>query len=432
MTANRKVAHRRLSRRGFLAAASATAGLLAFGRASMARQSTESADSTDSTIPVPADPTKVQGLPFSERGIRSPFVTDAREIFGVPGDNPLNETNGWSLSPLQDFNGIITPSDLHYQVNHGGTAIIDPSQHELVIYGLVDRPMSYSLDDLMRFPSETHIHFLECSGNSFYGYSESTPDLTLQTMHGLTSTSEWTGVPVSTLMQEVGVQPEAVWALAEGSDAAVMSRSIPVEKLWDDALIAWGQNGEAIRPEQGYPFRLLLPGWEGNMNVKWLRRLVFSVEPFQTFEETRDYTDPLADGFARQYTFPMEAKSLITWPSSGQTVAGPGFWVISGIAWSGSGTIERVEVSVDGGENWQEAQLSGLVLPKSHTRFHFPWEWDGRETTIMSRATDDTGYIQPTREELLQVRGEYYLYHFNGIQPWDIAADGTVTNGWAQ
>jgi sulfane dehydrogenase subunit SoxC len=376
------------------------------------------------TVPqVPDDPTKVQGQPASELGDRSPFEAPRRIV--PPGGRA-------SMTPLDLLNGIITPSDLHYEILHGGVPLIDPSRYTLTVHGLVDRPTVFMLDDLKRFPSTSRIMFLECSGNSGAGWTKAPPTATAQTLCGLTSTSDWTGVPVSTLMREVGVQSAATWVLAEGEDAAVLSRSIPIEKMQDDAFIAYGQNGEALRPEQGYPARLMLPGWEGNTNVKWLRRLKFGDQPFETREETDKYTDPMPDNSARQFTFVMEAKSVITWPTPRIGVMpGLGPWEIRGIAWSGRGRITRVEVSTDGGTSWADAQLVDPVLPIAHARFLFPWTWDGSEAILTSRATDETGYVQPTRDELVSVRGTGSVYHYNGQQNWHIAADGTITNFYA-
>ena len=269
--------------------------------------------------------------------------------------------------------------------------------------------------------------FLECSGNGLTEWQKPTMK-TVQGTHGLTSTAEWTGVPLSAILKEVGVGPGAKWVLAEGADAAVLTRSIPIDKCEDDALLAYGQNGEAIRPEQGYPLRLLLPGWEGNINVKWLRRLELSDVPFETREETSKYTDLLPDGKARQFTFVMEAKSVITFPSGEMKLPGPGFYEISGLAWSGRGRITRVEVSTDGGATWADARLQDPVLPICHTRFRFPWSWDGRPAILQSRCTDETGYVQPTIRQLVDVRGVYSTYHLNGIQSWAVAQDGSVSN----
>ena len=258
---------------------------------------------------------------------------------------------------------------------------------------------------------------------------------TVQSMFGLTSTSEWIGVPLSTILSEVGVKDGAGWLLAEGADAAVMTRSIPLEKCWDDAILVYGQNGEAIRPEQGYPLRLLLPGWEGNTHIKWLRRLEISDKPFMTREETSKYTDVMKGGKARQFTFTMEAKSVITFPSGEMKLPGAGFYEVTGLAWSGRGTITKVEISTDGGNTWHLASLDGPVLPVCHTRFKFPWRWNGAPALLQSRCTDETGYVQPSNEQLVTARGLFghakfgSIYHNNGIQSWAVAADGDVTNG---
>src|SRR5919205_153014 len=410
----------RLSRRRLLALASAAAAALAFGQPG----STQSPASGSSPSPsAGADRTKVQGTPISHLGNRSPFVHLERTF----ADNPTR-TASWSLTPLQDLNGIITPSQLHFERHHAGVPTIDPAKHRLLIHGLVDRPMEYTIEDIKRFPSSTRIMFLECSGNSLDGWGTPKPDATAQSLHGLASTGEWTGVPVSTLLKEVGVKPEAKWALAEGADAAMMDRSIPIEKLMSDAFIAYGQNGEDIRPEQGFPMRLMLPGWEGNANIKWLRRLQFGTGPWMTREETSKYTDVMPDGTAWQFTFPMEAKSLITWPSGGQVVPGLGQWEVTGVAWSGRGKIQKVEISTDNGQTWQEAQLQDPVLPISFTRFRHLWNWNGDEVVLMSRATDETGYVQPTKQQLVAVRGTQSVYHYNGIQPWRVGKDGKVAN----
>lgn len=383
----------------------------------------------ESDIVVPDDPTSVQGMALSQQGLRSPFVDLQREINDP--DAPLLAA-GWTFTPLQDLEGTITPSDLHFERHHSGVTMIDPAEHRLVIHGMVDQPMQFTVWDLERMPQESHIYFIECSGNSLAGYPGGDEDSTAQNIHGLVSTSEWIGVPVRLLIEQVGLDPASTWALFEGSDAAVMTRSVPVEKLMDDALIALTQNGEPIRPAQGYPMRLVLPGWEGNMQIKWLRRIEFGDAPFHTKEETRHYTDRLPDGQSRQFTYAMEAKSVITRPSPGRALAGAGTWIISGIAWSGRGRIERVEVSTDGGGTWEDAQLLGDIRPNSTVRFHYPWEWDGEEAMLMSRATDETGYVQPTREALLEERGEDYTYHYNGIQSWRLHPDGTLTNGYVE
>jgi sulfane dehydrogenase subunit SoxC len=239
---------------------------------------------------------------------------------------------------------------------------------------------------------------------------------------------EWTGVPLATLLAETGVRREAGWVLAEGADAAAMARSVPIAKALDDALVVYGQNGERLRPEQGYPLRLLLPGFEGNMNVKWLRRLKVGEQPWETREETSKYTDLMPDGRARQFTFVMEAKSVITRPSGGQRLTGgPGFYEISGLAWSGRGKIDKVEVSTDGGQTWSAAQLQQPVLSKALVRFRAPWRWPGGPALLQSRAVDETGYVQPRHAELVDARGLNSYYHYNAIQTWRVAPDGKVS-----
>jgi sulfane dehydrogenase subunit SoxC len=407
-TVNKRAA---LTRRSLLA----TAGSLAGSAALLGVASAQ-------VIPqVPDDPTKVQGRPPNEIGDRSPFEQPRRTPSATS-----------SQTPLDLLNGIITPSDVHYERHHAGVPLIDPRRYSLTIHGMVDRPTVFSLDDLKRFPSLSRIMFLECSGNSGAGWAKGPATGTAQSLHGLTSTSDWTGVPVSTLMKEAGVQSGATWALAEGEDAAVLSRSVPIDKLMDDAFIAYGQNGEALRPEQGYPARLILPGWEGNINVKWLRRLKFADQPFETREETSKYTDPMPDSSARQFTFAMEAKSTITWPTTKIGVMpAMGPWEIRGIAWSGRGRITRVEVSTDGGKTWADARLADPVLPIAHTRFLLPWTWTGSDDILTSRATDETGYVQPSRDDLVAARGTGSIYHYNGQQNWRVAANGTITNYYA-
>lgn len=367
---------------------------------------------------VPPDPTKIPGASVSPLGDRSPFERP-RRIVGADS----------SATPLQDLWGIVTPADLHFERHHAGVPAIDPDRYKLLVHGMVERPTVFDLSALTRFPSVSQLYFLECSGNGLLSYRGIRPNLTPQFIDGLTSTSEWTGVPLATLFREVGVKPGAKWFLAEGGDAAVLTRSIPIEKGWDDALIAYGQNGEALRPAQGYPARLLLPGWEGNANVKWIRRIEISDRPFMTREETSRYTDPLADCTARMFSFVLDAKSIITSPAYPVTLPGKGWWSITGLAWSGRGRITRVDVSTDGGRLWTPAELQHPVLPKCHTRFRYLWNWDGNETTLMSRAVDETGYVQPTLEQLQRARGLGTAYHFNHIRVWRVLGDGTVLFG---
>jgi sulfane dehydrogenase subunit SoxC len=375
---------------------------------------------------LPEDPTKDQGRMMGVDGgygSRSQFEREVRWF------NPTRTASG---TPTQNGYGIITPSGLHYERHHAGIPNIDPAKHRLVIHGMVDRPIKYSLADLKRFPTVSRTYFMECSGTTGRELMKAT-DPTVQRTHGLVSTSEWTGVPLSTLLKQTGLKPEAAWVLAEGADAAVMTRSVPVDKCLSDALIVFAQNGEAIRPEQGYPIRLFLPGWEGNISIKWLRRLEVSDKPYYTREETSKYTDLITTtGKARIFTFTMEAKSVITFPSGEMKLPGPGFYEITGLAWSGRGKIARVEVSVDGGRSWSLAALQDPVLPICQTRFRFPWIWEGQPAVIQSRTTDETGYTQPTHQQLIAERGPLeapgMFYHMNAIQSWGISADGSVKN----
>ena len=396
----------RISRRSLLAGVAGAAGVAVLDRVGLAQ------------VEVPPDATKVPGGPLSVLGQRSPFERPRR----IPLTNA-------SLTPLQDLRGIVTPSDLHYERHHAGVPSLDPHRYKLLIHGMVERPTVFDLEALRRFPAVSRFHFLECSGNGGPAYRDLRPDLSPQLIDGLTSTSEWTGVPLATLLREVGVQPGAKWFLAEGGDAAVLARSIPIEKAWDDALIAYGQNGEALRPEQGYPARLLVPGWEGSANVKWIRRIELSDQPFMTREETAKYTDPLPDGTARIFSFVMDAKSLITFPAYPVTLPEPGWYELAGLAWSGRGRVTRVDVSSDGGTTWAPGELQEPVLPKCHTRFRALWRWDGREALLMSRAVDETGYLQPTLAELRRVRGRGTTYHFNNIRGWKVHPDGRVVFG---
>jgi sulfane dehydrogenase subunit SoxC len=396
------------SRRWFLAVGGAVTAALAACR---------------SKAPAAALEPRALGAPISPYGSRSHFEKATR--FFRPTTIPEEAS---SRTPLQDTYGIITPSSLHFERHHAGVPDLDPAAHTLTIHGLVDRPTVFTVDDLKRLPSVSRIVFLECSGNSgseWRGPGESD----VQRAHGLTSCSEWTGVRLSMLLNECGVQPAGTWVLGEGADACKLARSVPIAKAMDDALVVYGQNGEALRPEQGYPLRLLLPGWEGNTNVKWLHRLRVMDQPAMTRWETSKYTDLMADGSARQFTFDMDAKSLITRPSGGQTLPGPGVYEMTGLAWSGRGAIARVEVTTDGGTTWTKAELQEPVLPRAHTRFRSTWRWDGKETRFASRCVDDTGYEQPALAALVSARGANSTYHNNAIQVWNIAADGTITNG---
>jgi sulfane dehydrogenase subunit SoxC len=368
---------------------------------------------------------KTPGRSFSAYGMPSRWQEKVqRSIAAAPG----RAGTGTSRTPLHLLEGTITPNGLHFERHHNGVPDIDPKQHELLIHGMVQRPLAFSIDALMRYPMETHVRFIECSGNSG-GYNQAQPQQTTAGgLNGLLSCSEWTGVRLATLLQEAGVSSAGKWVIAEGADAAAMSRSVPLEKCLDDALIALYQNGEAIRPEQGYPMRLLLPGWEGNINVKWLRRLNVTDAPVDARDETSHYTELMPNGKARQYMFVQAVKSVIVKPSFGMTMKGPGFYEVSGLAWSGAGRVSKVEVSADGGRTWALAALNEPVLPKALTRFRLPWQWDGRPSILVSRATDQTGEVQPTRSAWLAQYAPGQFYHFNGLQSWGIDADGTVKN----
>jgi sulfane dehydrogenase subunit SoxC len=349
----------------------------------------------------------------------------------VVGGTPNVQGSGVSLTPHHRLHGTITPNSLHFERHHSGVPDIDPDQHRLLIHGAVRRALTFDVASLLRYPTVTRIQFLECAGNSGQNLNPTAPQAPAGVIHGLMSCSEWTGVPLSILLDEAQVERGAEWVLAEGADAAAMSRSVPLAKLMDDAIVALYQNGERLRPENGYPLRLFLPGWEGNMSVKWLRRLKVVSEPTMTRDETSHYTDVLLDGKALILTYPMEVKSIITSPSTGLNLRGPGFYEITGLAWSGLGRVRRVEVSADGGRTWAEAALGEPVLPKSFTRFRMAWRWDGGPAVLMSRAVDESGAVQPTRASLVAERGERPNYHNNAIQAWAVAGSGEVSNVFA-
>ncbi|MBI3376047.1 MAG: sulfite dehydrogenase [Betaproteobacteria bacterium] len=368
---------------------------------------------------------KIQGEPVNWHPYGLPSEFEKRVVkFKRASVQP---TEGVSLTPLQHLHGTITPSGLVFERQHGGVPNIDPAQHRLMLHGMVRRPLIWTMDDLLHFPSVSRVLFLECSGNTSRDW-RSPVSKDVQQTHGLLSCCEWTGVPLATLLDEAGLQPDARWVLAEGGDASGHTRSLPVEKCLEDILVVYAQNGEMLRPEQGYPLRLIVPGWEGNVCVKWLRRLKVGDAPFHTRQETSRYTDLMPDGSARQFSFAMEAKSVITRPSGGHRVTYRGFHEISGLAWSGQGRIRRVDVSTDGGRNWREAALQEPVLHRALTRFRFAWNWDGSAALLQSRAMDETGYVQPTRAQMIALRGFNSRYHYNAIQSWGIAASGEVTH----
>jgi sulfane dehydrogenase subunit SoxC len=413
-----------LSRRGLLFAAGTTAGAAAVafpGRTLAANGAPPGAALYD----VAKDPTRELGRPLGVDGgygTRSQFETAIR----APAPNPTRYTT-WSYTPLASLIGNITPSGLHFERHHAGVPTIDPAKHSLVVHGLVSTAKRFTMEDIKRMPSVTRKYFIECSGNTNSEWSSAKGN-NVQFTHGLLSTSEWTGVAFSTFARKVGLKPDGAWVVAEGFDGAVMTRSIPLEKMLRDALIAYGQNGEAIRPEQGYPLRIVLPGFEGNTQIKWLQSLQVSDVPFMSREETSKYTDLMPDGRAWQFVFEMDAKSVITFPSGEMKLPGPGYYEIRGLAWSGRGRISRVEVSTDGGLSWAQAELEGTPEPICTVRFKHPWLWDGKSALLLSRCQDETGYIQPTREKLVAERGLNAYYHYNGIQAWGVAPDGSVAN----
>lgn len=369
---------------------------------------------------------KVPGKEFSNYG--QPSKHEQQVIRWISA-NSTAPGNGVSWTPLHDLQGTITPNGLHYERHHNGVPQVDPAQHTLLIDGLVKQPLSFDIKSLLRYPMQSRTCFIECGGNSNSGWRSNPIQTQAGYAHGLVSNAEWTGIPVKLLLQEAGIKPSAKWVIAEGADAAALNISIPLEKLMDDALLAIYQNGERLRPENGYPLRLVLPGWEGILNVKWLRQLRLADEPLMSRDETAQYTELQPNGKARQFTFLMEAKSLITSPSLGMMLPdNPGVYQITGLAWSGRGKITRVEVSADGGETWVDAQLQGPILAKAFTRFSLPWRWQGEYAILQSRATDETGYVQPSRETLIENRGKHGFFHYNAIVSWEVTEEGDINH----
>lgn len=369
---------------------------------------------------------KTLGTPLREYGERSEFE---KEVVRYISPNLRTRHSGADFTPLEKLEGVITPSSLHFERHHGGVPSVDPAEYRLVIHGLVERPLMFTLQDLKRFPSVTRTYFIECAGNGQNGYrNPPDPTLTATRSRGLMSNSSWTGVPLAILLKEAGVKAGARWLIPEGQDAAAYTRSLPLEKGLEDVLVAYAQNGEALRPEQGYPVRLVVPGWEGSIQVKWLRRIEVADAPVMSKDETSEYTDVMADGTIRAFTWVMDPQSIITYPS-GQQAISRGFHEIRGLAWSGYGRIRRVEVSLDGGNSWKQASLEGPLEPLAAVRFKYNWVWDGKPTTIMSRATDEAGNTQPTQEEFFARWGRNNRYHYNAIQAWRVGADGKVLNG---
>lgn len=405
-----------VSRRLLLGGAGAVAGIARAAAATPDPAITELQDWSH----IPGD-----GVDARPYGKPSPYEKDVvrRDVSWLTA-SPQSSVN---FTPLHELDGIITPSGLCFERHHGGLAEVDPVKHRLMIHGMVDKPVVLTMADLKRLPRINRVYFLECAANS--GMEWRGAQLNgCQFTHGMIHNVMYTGVTLRTLLEGVGIKPGSKWLLAEGADAAGLDRSIPMEKVLDDCMVAWGMNGEALRPEQGYPLRLVVPGWQGNMWVKWLRRLKVGDQPWMTREETSKYTDLLADGRSRRFTWVMDAKSVITSPSPQAPVKDKGRLVVTGIAWSGRGTITQVDVSLDGGRNWQAARIDGPVLPLSMTRFYVDTEWTGQELLLQSRAHDSTGYIQPTKAELRKIRGVNSIYHNNGIQTWLVRPNGESEN----
>jgi sulfane dehydrogenase subunit SoxC len=408
-----------LARRSFLGLGAALTGSLALG--------TRPGHAEPQPASPPADPPWSQsiGAGVVDRPYGRPADAEAGVIRrNVPWLTAGTESSV-SFSPLQDLHGIITPNGLFFERHHAGRPDVDPDRHRLMIHGLVERPLVLTMKDIVRFPQVSRIHFIECPANGGMEWRGAQLN-SLQFNHGMISCAEWTGVRLSTLLEEVGVKKEAQWVMVEGADGAHMNRSLPLNKCLDDCLVVYAQNGEALRPEQGYPLRLLVPGWEGNVSIKWLRRIKLGDEPWYSREETSKYTDLMPDGSSRGFTWLIDAKSVITFPCPEKPLDGPGIYEIRGLAWTGNGKVKRVDVSTDGGVNWQSARLHEPVLSKALTKFTFAWRWDGQPALLESRVIDETGYVQPTMTQLRKQRGSNSVYHNNSIQTWQIKPDGSV------
>jgi sulfane dehydrogenase subunit SoxC len=384
--------------------------------------------------PVQDHPAMIKGTKdLIAYGDRSRFVTSVR-IGHPPGGRPSPDAFGKVFhvaAPLQDSVGVITPSSLHYVATTRGSFMpdIDPAQHTLMIHGLVERPLTFTMEDLKRLPSVTRLHFIECAGNR-----HNARQTNVQETHGMTSCAEWTGVLLSTLLKECGVKTGASWFVAEGAEEVKGASSMPLAKAMDDVLVAYGMNGEPVRPQQGFPLRLLVPGFEGIFSTKYLRRIKLVDRYYMNYN---DFGHMDSDAKVAALDYQIGPKSVITYPSGGQQLPGRGFYEISGLAWSGGGAIRSVEVSTDGGRKWNRAEFKGTPQRFAHTRFGYAWNWDGNETEILSRCTDEIGQVQPTREQVAKYWNEPFDRNYrvpgldNSVQPWRIAKDGSVTNGLA-
>ncbi len=417
-------------RRDFFRKTAALSATAIAGTSLLAEGSVTAADDPFMQEPQPDWSTKI-GYPVTKNryGMPSPYEHNITRR-----NAKLLSSGNWQASiamcPIQDLSGIITANGLFFSRCHGGIPTINPNEWRLMIHGLLEKPLILTLDELKRYPNVSRVHFVECPANG--GPEWRGPQFnSIQFAKGMMSNAEWTGVYLKDILKDLGLKPEAQWMLAEGIDSSHMGRTVPVDKVLDDAMIVWGQNGEALRPEQGYPVRLLLPGWEGNLCVKWLGRLEFAAEPFYAKEETAKYTALKPTGKAIQHFYANEVNSIITSPCPEKpwTDLKKGDLVeIEGLAWSGMGTIEGVDISFDGGNNWTEANLKGLVLPKSWTRFSFMYKYEGKPLLLASRARDDAGYIQPTIDQEVAIMGVESVYHRNGISGWEVTAEGKVNN----
>lgn len=414
-----------LNRRLFLNSAIATTAALATTRAALAEEIV--GEGQEEWVITPGS----SALEYSDR---SRFEVDkVKRLLPDYTENFLNLrlTKYVARTPLDHLLGTITPNGLHFERTHQGIPDIDPDQHSLVIHGMVKYPLKFDINALENYPTVSRNYFLECSGNSGVLWQDTPTNQSIQAIHGLLSGSEWTGVLLSTLLDECGVLPDAKWIIAEGADNGMMTRSIPIDKALDDTMIAIRQNGERIRPSQGYPMRLFNPGFEGNTSIKWLRSIYVSDRPVMSIQETVKYTDMMPDNMSLQFTLEQDVKSIITRPSNAMSLKKTGLYEVTGIAWSGKGKIARVEVSADGGKTWADAALEGPIHSKMLTRFRIPWMWDGGPSILQSRAIDEFGRIQPTRNELINARGNKPTYHYHAIQSWAVATNGEIKNVYA-
>ena len=411
---------KKASRRQFLAgAAAAGAGTVAASAAAAAGDPLI----TEKQIWAQATGDGVDATPY---GLPIEFESDVvrRNVEWLTADT-ISSIN---FTPIHALDGTITPQGCAFERHHSGAIELTKGDYRLMINGLVDTPLVFTYDDLMRFPRESHVYFCECAANT--GMEWAGAQLNgAQFTHGMIHNMEYIGVPLRTILNEAGIKPEATWVYVEGADASSNGRSIPMDKALDDVLVAFKANGEALRKEHGYPVRLVVPGWEGNMWVKWLRRIELTDKPIESREETSKYTDTLEDGTSRKHTWVMDAKSVVTSPSPQSPIThGKGPLVITGLAWSGRGAITQVDVTLDGGKNWQVARLAAPGQKMALTRFYLDIDWQGEEMFLQSRAHDETGYVQPTKAQLRDVRGLNSIYHNNCIQTWWVKSNGEAEN----